>query len=391
MDVPKISLRSKVAAVAFGSCVVLGAAWISVGVHAQQQTDAKVPVNGGGAGATGGAANNEPSVDTGWTIPLRPAKECCGYPFPRNTDAEIAEGAAHIVHYEDANIMLMEVANPPLFNIHMHGHPFASVFAHDSDTGAKNPDAQPPAGPNQLDRASTFNDMGSTDAPGPDGAKWPTCTPAAPQAPHRPFNANLAPNHFYRLEFLRLDGMEDLAAHWKEWYPDVAKQATPVKDLVPGAALGPKMSAEWPYPEAYLPDRAAPNNYKLLYENDKLRLLEVNIRPGETTPMHGTPYSSIMAYNGATPFSPDVTDKFLDPNSKLNGQGAGHAPPPKTQHLTQPTCATMAPRAPHAIHNGGAVPLHYYQLEYKRIDGDGLNTQWKEWYPWMQYMQSLRQ
>ena len=51
----------------------------------------------------------------------------------------------------------------------------------------------------------------------------------------------------------------------------------------------------------------------------------------------------------------------------------------------------MAPRAPHAIHNGSNVPLHYYELEYKRIDGDGLNTHWKEWYPWMAYMQSLRQ
>jgi hypothetical protein len=379
MDVTKVSLRFKrSAAILFGACVALGAAWVGV----RAQSVAKEPVNGTATATTSDA--------TGWKLPPRPAPECCGYPFPRETDAEIADGAAHIVHYEDSHIMLMEVANPPMFNIHMHGHPYASVFAHDSDTGAKNPDALRPTGPTQLDRTTPYNDMGSTNAPGPNGAAWPTCTPAAPQAPHRPYNANMAPNHFYRLEFLRLDGT-DLAAHWKEWYPEMTAAEKPVKDLVPGPGQGPKFSAEWPYPIAYDSIQAAPNNYKLLYENDKVRLLEVTVRPGETTPMHGTPYSYVMAFNSTSLLSPDVTDKFMDPKSPLNGAGAGQAGAPKTQHLTEPTCTTMAPRAPHAIHNGGAAPLHYYQLEYKRIDGDGLTAHWKEWYPWMQYMQALRQ
>lgn len=46
----------------------------------------------------------------------------------------------------------------------------------------------------------------------------------------------------------------------------------------------------------------------------------------------------------------------------------------------------MAPEAPRKIHNGGNVPVHYYRIEYKRIDGDGLVDNWKQWYPWMMYM-----
>ena len=44
--------------------------------------------------------------------------------------------------------MFLEVTNPPLLDVHMHGHPFTSVFAHDSDTGAKNPGRSDQRGPN---------------------------------------------------------------------------------------------------------------------------------------------------------------------------------------------------------------------------------------------------
>ena len=117
--------------------------------------------------------------------------------------------------------MFLEVANPTLLDVHMHGQPFTSVFAHDSNTGPRNPAAPPkPAGGygGRLDPKSPYNDMGSSEGAAPAGMKWPVCTDSGPQAPHRPFNANLAPNHFYRLEFLRVEG-DDFQTHWKEWYP----------------------------------------------------------------------------------------------------------------------------------------------------------------------------
>src|SRR5205807_4358556 len=111
--------------------------------------------------------------------------------------------------------------------------------------------------------------------------------------------------------------------------------------VVPGPNLGPKFSEQWPYPEPYDEVKAAPENYKLLYEDGKLRFFEVMIRPGETTPVHGTPYPAILAFNAITDPA-DVIDKPLDPSSPLNGQGAGHGKAPSTQNLKVPTCMTSA-------------------------------------------------
>ena len=357
--------------------VVVAAVW--AGLRAQAPADATA--------APGPIAAN--SIKN---ISPRPAPPCCGYPFPRNTDAEIADGDVHRALYEDSRIMFLEVINPPLLDVHMHGHPYTSVFAHDSTTGPKIPDAPSNVGDTRLDKSSPYNDMASGEGKAPEGMMWPTCTDSAPQAPHRPYNTHQAPNHFYRLEFLRLDG-DDFANHWKEWYPSATTPGKPVKDLTPGAALGPKLSDAWPYPIAYDEIQAAPNNYKLLFEDEKLRLVEVMIRPGETTPMNGVPYPSVLAFNTVNTVSHSnsaVTDKMMDPSSALNGQGSGEGKAPGKYNLKVPLCMTMTARAPHAIHNGLTVPLHYYQIEYKRLDGDGLLAHWKEWYPFMLYMQYMR-
>jgi hypothetical protein len=368
------------AAILLGVLGLLGAAWL--GVRAQSSTSASLRSPSTAVSPTSSARENATP---------RLAPPCCGYPFPRSTDAEIADGDVHRVLYEDQHIMFLEVANPPLLDVHMHGHPFASVFTHDSNGGGHNPAAPPtPPGGNdpKLDPNTPYNDMGSGDGPAPAGMKWPTCTDSAPQAPHKPLNTNLNPGHFYRLEFLRLDG-EDIAKNWKEWYPEMTQPEKPVKDLVPSPALGPNFSEQWPYPIVYDSIQAAPNNYKLLYEDGKMRLLEVSIRPGETTPMHGNPYPSVLAFN-AIGDPAKISDTKLDPNSPLNGQGAGQGRAPSVDNLKVPTCTTMTPRAPHKIHNGGTALLHYYQVEYKRIDGDGLAANWRKWYPWMQYMQYMR-
>ena len=348
------------------------------------------------AGAQAQAPANPPAASPTATvkkIPPRPGEACCGYPFPREMDAEIQDGDVHRIHYQDAHVMLIEVSNPPLLHVKMHGHPFSSVFANDSTTGAHNPEA-PEVPADQvtrlIDPASPYNDSGGTRSAPPAGMQWPTCMPAAPQSPHEgPFNTGLAPNHFYRIEFLRAEG-DDYASHWKEWYPEMAQPVRPVADLAAAQVTGPRISAQWPYPIAYDSIFAAPNNYRLLFEDGKIRLLEVTVRPGETTPLHGNPYPAVLAYNGNLPDAALVTETFLDPKSPLNGQGGGHSGPPTLHGLKSPTCATTTPVSPRRIHNGGTVPLHYYRIEYKRIDGDQLTANWKTWYPWMQFLHFMR-
>lgn len=147
------------------------------------------------------------------------------------------------------------------------------------------------------------------------------------------------------------------------------------------AAWGQAKYPVWPYPMTYDSVKAVPVNNKLLYEDNKLRLVEVIIRPGERENMNGQPYPSVYFHDAPMPDASQVIDVPLDPSSALNGQGAGHgSSPPGANYLT---CDTMAPLAPHEVTNKGSFPIHYYRLEFKRVDGADLGANWKVWYPWM--------
>ena len=56
-------------------------------------------------------------------------------------------------------------------------------------------------------------------------------------------------------------------------------------------------------------------------------------------------------------------------------------PPPAG--MKWPTCNTMGPQWPHAASDTNEYPTHFYRIQFKRMDGDGIKTHWREWYPWM--------
>ena len=298
-----------------------------------------------------------------------------GYAYPTSYDAEVADPDVHRVLFENENVMFLEVANPPELAVKMHGHPYASVFAR--DTGGAQTTSGAILDDKHLDPDSPFAGKGWGQGPAPAGLAFPRCTTAPPEVPHRPLNHGKVPVHFYRIEFRRLDA-DGLRTHWKEWYPWMLKPGKPV----PSAPRG--------QPANYDSIVAAPNNYQLLFEDSHVRLLEVTVRPGETTPMHGHPYPSVLAFD-AVAFNPsEVSDTKLDPKSPLNGQGAGQGPAPSAFDMKAPTCTTMNSQAPHTIRNNSDTPLHYYRIEFKRVDGDAFAAHWQEWYPWMKYMKNMR-
>jgi len=323
----------------------------------------------------------------GQSAPTYPRTPWGGYPYPASYDAEIADPDVHRVLFENENIMFLEVSNPPGLDVRMHGHPYPSVFARDTGGGPNT--AGVSLDDTHLDPTSPFAGKGWGQGPPPSRLQFPRCTTAPPEAPHKPINHGTVPVHFYRIEFRRLDG-EDFRIHWKDWYPWMLEPGKPAPVLQPGLALGSKLSAEWPYPPDYDSEVAAPNNFRALYEDGHVRLLEVTVRPGETTPAHGNPYASVLAFNAVGPDEQDIVNTMLDPKASLGGQGAGHGPAPTIFNMKVPTCETLAPQAPHTIRNNSQIPLHYYRIEFKRIDGDDFPTHWREWYPWMKYMQNMR-
>ena len=137
------------------------------------------------------------------------------------------------------------------------------------------------------------------------------------------------------------------------------------------------------------------------YQDAKARFLEVVIRPGERENLHDHPYPSAFpedtwgagpapaAYHPPADNGPGTPgmghtgqggDHNWDPTSKMNAQDAGRGPGPKG--LRGPTCSTMGPEAPHAGTNVRDVPIHFYRMEFVRVDGDGIKTNWATWYPW---------
>jgi hypothetical protein len=87
--------------------------------------------------------------------------------------------------------------------------------------------------------------------------------------------------------------------------------------------------------------------------------------------MHGHPYPSVFAQDS---FGPPAgaglapKDRYLDPTSPANGQNWRNAPAPKG--LVAPKCEAADPQAPHLPSNGGASPLHFFRVEFKRVDQD---------------------
>ena len=256
-----------------------------------------------------------------------------GYDFPPSYDAEVAAPAVHRVRYVDDHIMLMEVANPPGYPMQMHGHPYPSVFARSSGTthlGGGGPSDQ------YLEPAGGRNGEHWRSAPPPRNTPSLECTAADPQAPHRPVNHGLVPQHFYRIEF--------------KWFDE---------DVPPGARA--------------LPYRQAAD--RKLFEDDGVRLYEVSVPPGRHGARTPLAFPAVLAFDSVDSF--ERIDRIVD-------AGAGRSLPPVG--LSMPRCMTVDRGVPLAVANEGGTPIHYYRLEFKRVEGDALKEHWRDWYPFMARM-----
>jgi len=296
---------------------------------------------------------------------LNPGTGQDAFPFVDMYDSTVAAPEAHHVRYMNEHVRLVEVAYFPGVRGRMHGHAYSSVFAIDAPVPKSVNARLDPAAPLLIG-----------DFPGPNGDEYPRCRTMGPQAPHAETNLDTWPHHFYRLEFLRVDG-DALAGHWREWYSRLNDPLQPVRD--PKTVSGGPLTANWHYPEAYDSIVAAPNNSRLLYEDNHVRLVEVSIRPGETEAIHGNPYPSVLAFDSLPPLNLPV--RYADRSSPQNSHDLVKGTPPPG--LALPVCATTGPQAPRALTNNTKSLVHYYRVEFKRIDGDALRTRWSDWYPWL--------
>ena len=94
--------------------------------------------------------------------------------------------------------------------------------------------------------------------------------------------------------------------------------------------------------------------------------------------MHGHPYPSVYADDGG--FSPagakyrnqSIEKDFTVPWGELTSPFDGG---------TYPICFSAIPEPPHQVTVEGGPPQHFYRIHFKRVDGDEVKTNWRNWYP----------
>jgi quercetin dioxygenase-like cupin family protein len=100
---------------------------------------------------------------------------------------------------------------------------------------------------------------------------------------------------------------------------------------------------------------AAPQNHRVLLENDKVRVLDVTVRPGEREPVHAHCWPSVLYV-----MSEGV---YRDYDAKGNLVEDQKVAPPESNY---PLTIWMGPQAPHAVHNLDTKPVRLLRIEFKQ-------------------------
>ncbi len=108
---------------------------------------------------------------------------------------------------------------------------------------------------------------------------------------------------------------------------------------------------------------AAPKNHQVLLENEKVRVLQVVVAPGETENIHEHRWPSVLHIQSAQP-AIDISYALRDGKLIETGRQRlpGGAPPP----------AIWVPRqGAHAVQNLGDAPFRLLRIELKQSESTG--------------------
>ena len=124
----------------------------------------------------------------------------------------------------------------------------------------------------------------------------------------------------------------------------------------PGISKNRPHAPIWPYPDSLDALVAAPKFHRVLFENDRVRVLEVTVPPHTREPLHTHRWPSVMYREryGA--------GRYYDATGKLVHEFADtHAP-----GTVIPRARWQQPEAPHAVENTGEVADRFVRVELKQ-------------------------
>jgi predicted metal-dependent enzyme (double-stranded beta helix superfamily) len=126
--------------------------------------------------------------------------------------------------------------------------------------------------------------------------------------------------------------------------------------LVGGLILSPEGKAT--ELAAYDAVAAAPDNHRVVFENEKVRVLEVTIKPGEKEPFHVHPMPSVMTV--ITGAKLRITEATLNDGKLVTGKTIEVG-----KDNFQPPPLWMPPQGLRSVENIGSVTYQSYQVELK--------------------------
>lgn len=111
--------------------------------------------------------------------------------------------------------------------------------------------------------------------------------------------------------------------------------------------------AAWPWPDSLDALIAAPDHHSLRYENERVRVLETVIPPGDTVPLHTHCWPGVYHVLAWSDFirRDDKGNVLLDSRTK---------PAPEV-----PGVQWVEPLPPHTLENIGQGPIHLLSVEVK--------------------------
>jgi hypothetical protein len=110
----------------------------------------------------------------------------------------------------------------------------------------------------------------------------------------------------------------------------------------------------WPWPDTLDALGAAPKHHRLVYENERVRVLEVRIGPGQIVPLHTHRWAGVLYLQGwSEHVRRDEAGKAI-----FDSRDAGS--PPRI-----PSVVWCEPLPPHSVENVGAAELLVLSIELK--------------------------
>ena len=113
-------------------------------------------------------------------------------------------------------------------------------------------------------------------------------------------------------------------------------------------------SERWSWPEKLDALVAAPRHHRLLFENERVRVLDTRIAPGDTVPVHTHRWPAVHQVMSWSDFV------RRDADGKVTADTRGRPPP-----ASQPFVVWSEPLPPHTLENVGSAELHVVSIELK--------------------------